>query len=315
MNRFDAPFMLVATICKGSRSRAVTSLVPLGIAAILCGCGTKSNDGDDPGSGGSSGETSTSGGQSNEMGGKGAGGGEGGAGAGKSFACESAAVPGEAVKVPAAAFPMGCNGGVDKECKDDEKPMHTVSLDAFEIDRTEVTQAQYAACVNAGECTAPACEWDCAAGELPAGCVHWSDAKAYCTWAKGHLPTEAEWELAARGTDGRAFPWGDGAPDCDHVNMEGCGDKAANVGSHPKGASPYGAMDMAGNVVEMVADFYGATYYAASPATDPTGPASGAHYVGRGGGYKSEAVWQRASARDTYDSGDASASLGFRCAH
>jgi len=74
-------------------------------------------------------------------------------------------------------------------------------------------------------------------------------------------------------------------------------------------------MDMAGNVVEMVADFYGATYYAASPAKDPPGPASGAHYVGRGGGYKSEAVWQRTSARDTYDSGDASASLGFRCAH
>src|SRR5262249_35763158 len=150
-------------------------------------------------------------------------------------------------------------------------------------------------------CPAPGCEWDCGKGDAPAGCVNFTDAKAYCDWAKGRLPTEAEWELAARGTDGREFPWGNDAPDCDHVNMAGCGDAAADVGSHPKGASPYGAMDMAGNVVEMVADFYGATYYATSPEKDPTGPASGAHYVGRGGGYKSEAVWQRTSARDTYD--------------
>jgi formylglycine-generating enzyme required for sulfatase activity len=312
MSRFDAPFTRLTAIGKRERSRAFTYLVPVGIAAITFGCGPNSN-GDDHGSGGSSGEMSASGGQSNETGGKGASGG-GGAGGG-SVACESTASPGETVKVPAGAFPMGCSDAVDTECKDDEKPTHTVSLDAFEIDRTEVTQNQYAACVTAGACKAPACEWDCSKGDAPAGCVNWADAKAYCTWAKGRLPTEAEWELAARGTDGRKFPWGNAAPDCDHVNMEGCGDAAADVGSHPKGASPYGAMDMAGNAVEMVADFYGATYYAASPAKDPPGPASGAHYVGRGGGYKSEEVWQRTSARDTYDTADASASLGFRCAH
>src|SRR5689334_5645498 len=97
--------------------------------------------------------------------------------------------------------------------------------------------------------------------------------------------------------------------------MQGCGDAAANVGSRPSGASPYGALDMAGNVVEMVEDWYDAKYYASSPEMDPKGPASGEHFVGRGGGYKSEEVWQRTSARDWYDSTDSGLSLGFRCAH
>jgi formylglycine-generating enzyme required for sulfatase activity len=190
-----------------------------------------------------------------------------------------------------------------------------VSISAFAIDKTEVTQAEYTSCVKAGKCSAPTCDWDCSASNVPAGCVNFADAKAYCAFGGGRLPTEAEWELAARGTDARVYPWGNDAPTCDLVNMDGCGEKAADVGSHPKGASPYGAMDMAGNVVEMVADFYGADYYAMSPMMDPKGPASGEHYVGRGGGYKSAAIWQRTSARDTYDNVDAGKSLGFRCAH
>ena len=119
------------------------------------------------------------------------------------------------------------NATADKDCKDDENPSHMVSLTAFSIDKTEVTQAEYTSCVQAGKCTAPSCDWDCSQGDLPAGCVNWGDAKAYCTWASGHLPTEAEWELAARGTDARVYPWGNAAPTCDLVNMEGCGEKAA----------------------------------------------------------------------------------------
>jgi formylglycine-generating enzyme required for sulfatase activity len=229
--------------------------------------------------------------------------------------CEMTAPAGDTVMIPASTFAMGCNAAADKDCKDDEKPQHMVSISAFEIDKTEVTQAEYTSCVVAGKCSPPTCDWDCSDGNIPAGCVNDADAKAYCAFVNGRLPTEAEWELAARGTDARVYPWGNDAPTCDLVNMDGCGEKADDVGSHPNGASPFGAMDMAGNVVEMVADFYAADYYAMSPPMDPTGPASGAHYVGRGGGYKSTAIWQRTSARDTYDSVDAAKSLGFRCAH
>jgi len=218
------------------------------------------------------------------------------------------------VTVPAADFDMGCNAQVDSSCEPNEKPLHTVFLGAFEIDRTEVTQDEYTACVEAQACSTPSCEWDCAATDSPAACVAWEQAKAYCAWAGKRLPTEAEWEKAARGTDGRMYPWGNEAADCTRVNMSGCGDQPENVGSHPSGASPYGALDMAGNVVEMVADWYGAEYYAASPASDPKGPATGNRYVGRGGGYRSEAVWQRASVRDWYDLSDAVSPLGFRCA-
>jgi len=230
------------------------------------------------------------------------------------FACVSNAQTGDMVSVPEAAFSMGCNTQVDSNCEDDEKPLHVVTLGAFEIDRTEVTQDEYTACVEAHSCSAPSCEWDCTATELPAACIAWAQAKAYCAWAGKRLPTEAEWEKAARGTDGRKYPWGNDAADCARVNMSGCGDHPEDVGSHPSGASPYGALDMAGNVVEMVADWYAAAYYATSPATDPKGPTSGSRYVGRGGGYRSEAVWQRASVRDWYDLSDASKPLGFRCA-
>ena len=149
---------------------------------------------------------------------------------------------------------------------------------------------------------------------MPAGCVNFQQAKDYCEFAGRRLPSEAEWEKAARGSEGAVFPWGDDAPDCTLANMAGCSDGLSPAGSLEAGASPYGALDMAGNVVEMVADWYDASYYESSPAMDPPGPSSGEKYVGRGGGYRSEAPWLRASKRDWYDLTDSAASLGFRCA-
>jgi formylglycine-generating enzyme required for sulfatase activity len=230
------------------------------------------------------------------------------------FDCTGDDTPAKTVDVPAGDFPMGCNSAVDMDCADDEKPLHTVTLAAFKIDRTEVTQAQYAACVSAGACNAPSCSWDCSKADNPATCLLQSDAKAYCAWAGGRLPSEAEWEKAARGSAGNKYPWGNSEPDCTLANMSGCGGAVQPVGSLSAGASPYGALDMAGNVVEMVADWYDAAYYASSPSSDPTGPASGTRYGGRGGGFKSAALFQRTSKRDWYDLTDTAAGLGFRCA-
>ena len=274
------------------------AILPL-VVALLTACGDGSSNGDgmtgeegsngdeDPGAGGSSGSTT--------------------------FSC-TGSDPGEMVDIPAGPFMMGCNDAVDKECDPDEVPGHTVTLSAFAIDKTEVTQEAYASCVSAGQCTVPSCDWNCATPGMPAGCLMRDQAVAYCRFIGARLPTEAEWEKAARGTDGRKFPWGNQAPTCALANMEGCGGVAQTVGSHPEGASAFGLLDMSGNMVEIIADWYDETYYATAPATDPKGPASGARFVGRGGGWKSTAVWQRTSDRDWYDMPDAGKSFGFRCA-
>ncbi len=233
---------------------------------------------------------------------------------GVAFACSGDVALTEMVAVPAGAYIIGCNAVVDSECLSDELPMHTVQLSAFSIERTEVTQAQYGACVTAGSCGAPSCAWECGRGAYPANCVVWAQAKEYCAWAGRRLPSEAEWEAAARGPNGQKYPWGNQAPDCALANMLGCSGESDAVGSHPTGASPFGALDMAGNMVEMVEDWFSPTYYSVSPTDDPTGPTTGTTYGGRGGGYLSEAVWQRASSRDWYDLTDEYASLGFRCA-
>jgi formylglycine-generating enzyme required for sulfatase activity len=236
------------------------------------------------------------------------------AGAGAGFSCGSSGTHNTLIAIPAGSFFMGCNTKVDTDCRADEKPGHSVTLAAFAIDKTEVTQDEYAACINAGACGAPACQWDCARRDFPASCVTWAQAKEYCAWVGLRLPTEAEWEKAARGTDGRKYPWGNQEPDCTLANMAGCGDQPQPVGSYPTGASPYGLLDMAGNMVEMVADWYDANYYPTAPATDPTGPDAGTRYTGRGGGFRSEPLWQRASSRDWYDTFDTGLPLGFRCA-
>jgi formylglycine-generating enzyme required for sulfatase activity len=131
------------------------------------------------------------------------------------------------------------------------------------------------------------------------------------------LPSEAEWEKAARGTDGQPFPWGDGAITCARANFADCNkivSQPKDVGSLPEGASPYGALDLAGNVVEFVNDAYSSTYYAVSPPENPPGPQGTAAYVGRGGGFRSLPYWQRSGARDDYAASYFKDSLGFRCA-
>jgi len=204
---------------------------------------------------------------------------------------------GPMLMVPAGEFMMGCNPASDrKKCADDVSlqatPYHKVFLDAYYIDKYEVTLDQYSECVRAGACGEPAgyaensqdqwrryCNWGASGrGNHPINCVCWQYADAYCKWAGKRLPTEAEWEKAARGTDSRKYPWGN-APDqtCAVTVVRdkggyGCGKLSTfPVGSMPKDKSPYGAMDMQGNVSEWVSDLYGEHYYPFSPARNPTG--------------------------------------------
>jgi formylglycine-generating enzyme required for sulfatase activity len=233
------------------------------------------------------------------------------------------------LQVPAGAFTMGCdpdhNGGY--ACGTDEQPLHAVTLAAFRIDKTEVTNAQYAQCVAGGACTPPstAASWtrasyygDPAFGDYPVIFVSWNQADAFCRWRGARLPTEAEWEKAARGAIGtRAFPWGDAAPTCSlmngYVGGQCVGDTSA-AGGYPSGASPYGALGMAGNVFEWVNDWYDSGYYAGSPAADPPGPATGSFKVARGGGYTSYGGYLRVAYRWGVGPSAQTRDIGFRCA-
>ena len=223
----------------------------------------------------------------------------------------------ELVYVPAGEFQMGS----DKSMDGIEAPVHPVTLDSYWIDQTDVTNAMYEKCVSAAECKAPsdtksatrsAYYGDNQYADYPVVHVDWNQAAAYCKWAGRDLPTEAQWEKAARGTDGRAYPWGnDGVNQTNKASYDHNVD-TTRVGSFPAGASPYGALDMAGNVRQWVADWYGP--YPGSAQTDPRGPAAGSGRVLRGGSWSDGVYLNRSTNRSYYKPSTESDSFGFRCA-
>ena len=229
----------------------------------------------------------------------------------------------ETVEVPAGKFWMGCNEAVEGPCNLSEYPYHEVYLDAFAIDTTEVTKQAYKTCVDAGTCVPTGDTWSEEDAFVPAQKVDWYAAEKYCkSWAGKRLCTEAEWEKAARGTDGQDYPWGNSAATCSLAVIDLGGSSAATgcgtggpmgVGSIPAGASPYGALDMGGNVQEWVADWLSWEYYASSPASNPKGPSSGTSRVMRGGSYAHGSWFLRASMRFGEAPGDADPRFGFRC--
>ncbi len=214
---------------------------------------------------------------------------------------------GAMVDVPAGEFQMGCNEAVDTECLGNELPYHTVFLSAYRIGKYEVSAGEYRDCVVAGACVNtldiiqyylysddPYCNLEAPGREgYPMQCVTWYGAQAYCEYRGQRLPTEAEWEKAARGTDGRKYPWGDADLSCDYAVMAdpntggpGCGTGGSMpVGSKKAGRSPYDAYDMVGNVWEWVNDWYSETYYEPALTNDPTGPDSGLLRALRGGAW------------------------------
>lgn len=243
------------------------------------------------------------------------------------------------VAIPAGSFAMGSDS---PEAGDNEKPIHDVTVAPFLLDRTEVTVAAYAACVRAGACTAPDafvdergnyrvfCNWQHpeARANHPVNCVDFFQAQAFCAWASKRLPSEMEWELAARGGEERVFPWGNEAPDATRLNACGLAcaknlvarrfpgvppmyspddawPETAPVGSFPGGASKHGVLDLAGNVWEWTATEY-ATY---------DGKAGEPKRVLRGGSWGGgEARTERTTYRFRLDPSSRAQFLGFRCA-
>ena len=224
------------------------------------------------------------------------------------------------VTIPAGPFLMGTQSPKGRA---DEWPQRSVQVDAFAIDQVEVTNERYMTFVTTSGHRSPPNPYGTgvlisAKGieQLPVVQVTWYDAKAYCAWAKKRLPTEAEWEKAARGTDGRTFPWGNDAPTSARANFdrEWVDDKTLHaVGSLSGGDSPYGIKDMAGNAREWVQDWYDPDYYANAPTTNPQGPDKGIVRVIRGGSWHSPLSDITATARGRGGFALQTHGTGFRC--
>lgn len=222
------------------------------------------------------------------------------------------------VYVPAGDFLMGDQNATSG----DNVPAHTVTLEEFWIQKVEVTNTMYSRCVETGICAAPRQEQgrqylyaDPNFANAPVVNVSWEDADHYCNWIGGRLPSEAEWEKAARGTEGDPYPWGDEDPACSLLNFGGCINppQPVLVGSFPGGESPYEAADMDGNVSEWVNDWFDPGYYAVSPAANPTGPSDGDFRAVRGGSYRSNEFSLFTHQRFYAAPGEFRDDLGFRC--
>jgi formylglycine-generating enzyme required for sulfatase activity len=239
------------------------------------------------------------------------------------------------IYVPSGIFRMGDNDG-----ESDESPSHIVKLDPYFIDETEVTNGQYAYCVDEGVCSPPsrpgatfhrAYFGDPAFDDFPVIFVNWFDARDYCAWRGARLPSEAEWERAASYDPVQAikyrYPWGDvfdgnlanfcdtNCPQSDkNIEFDDEHNDTAPAASFPDGVSPFGLYDMAGNVMEWVSDWYDPRYYEESTDTNPLGPLEGEFKSLRGGSWLSSAKEVRTSGRSSYLPSVSRAVLGFRCA-
>lgn len=249
--------------------------------------------------------------------------------------------------VPAGPFIRGSEAGLS-----DTTPVRTLTLSAFCIDRTERTNAQFIGVIedsvaqgrpNRSADGAVLYDFEDDDDEVPEGIdwvdeapvlvagledhpvveVYWESAQAYCAWIGLSLPTEAQWEKAARGEDGRTYPWGEAAPSCalanvrPEMNGDPCWDETLPVGSFPDGVSPYGALDMAGNAAEWVLDWYDPDYYAAAPEQDPPGPSApieSRERITRGGNFPSGAPAASTFSRYREAEDATSNGVGFRCA-
>jgi len=220
------------------------------------------------------------------------------------------------LRIPGGRFMMGTS---DKNAPPNERPARSVAVSAFWIDRTEVSVAAYRACVERGACarpprTSPMCTFDLGDPQLPVSCVPWSSANAFCLAVGKRLPREVEWENAARGTTPIRYPWG-GGHGCgvaatlagETTNRSCSGKRPSKVGAHGGGASPYGVLDMSGNVEEWVADWY-------ADSVSELSPRAGASHVLRGGGWLSVPSLARTTSRNWGSVREAGPNVGFRCA-
>lgn len=226
------------------------------------------------------------------------------------------------IRIPEGEFRMGTGNGYLEE-----GPVHTVFLSEFWIDQTEVTNKMYSLCVAESVCSEPSrrnsntrlvyygnSEFD----DYPITYIDWHMAQTYCEWLEGNLPTEAQWEKTARGTDQLMYPWGNEQPNRDFLNYSRNENDTTKVGTYDKNISPYGAMDMAGNVMEWTADWYSETYYSNSPTVDPQGPSYGKLKVLRGGSWFKFSDFARTTYRvrmNPFDSNSKTFDIGFRCAY